>query len=147
MGKPYDHAVKSAEKFGGNPEDYMAIHKLMDSSRSHCSDMRHRVLTHTPFFVMGILPLVFGDTITNSSGEKVSVTDIGEQHIKDDYQGCMPNVYDWIEAIEIKPWMANGEVPPPSHPAPPQKVKKSRPTFPDPNEMLMDGQMLRGEGY
>ncbi len=30
MSKPYIHALSSAKKFGGKPEDYLEIHQLMD---------------------------------------------------------------------------------------------------------------------
>jgi len=40
------HARISAKRWGGEPEDYYEIHAFIDSTKSLCSDARHRVL-HT----------------------------------------------------------------------------------------------------
>lgn len=77
MAKPYIHAKSSARKFGGNPEDYLAIHDLMDSRKSVCADNRHRALTHNSWFLF-LLEKIFGTNITNSQGRLVSVRTIGE---------------------------------------------------------------------
>ena len=34
MSKPWIHALSSAKRFGGVPEDYIEIHNLMDSSKA-----------------------------------------------------------------------------------------------------------------
>ncbi len=116
MSKPYVHSVSSARRFGGVPEDYLDIHNLMDSSKSAIADNRHRILTHTSWFLSTILEKVFGVVITNSDGRKVSVRDIGEQHILEDYGGrFIPTPQDFIENMNFDEWMNNGKgVPPPS---------------------------------
>ncbi len=78
MSKPYLHAVSSARRFGGTPEDYIEIHNLFDSSKGAIADNRHRALTHTSWFLSVILEQIFGVTITNTDGRKVSVRDIGD---------------------------------------------------------------------
>lgn len=62
MAKPYRHAMSSAKKFGGTPDDYIDIHNLMDSSKSAIGDNRHRALTHNAWFVGSIVELIFGVT-------------------------------------------------------------------------------------
>jgi hypothetical protein len=42
MSKPYYHALSSAKKYGGEWQDYMEIHELMDSSKAAFPDNRHR---------------------------------------------------------------------------------------------------------
>lgn len=107
--KPWIHAESSAKRFGGVPEDYLEIHNLMDSSKGAVPDNRHRVLTHNSWFLSTILERVFGVTITNSAGRKISVRDIGEQHILEDFRGrFIPTPQDYIEHMEIKDWMNNG---------------------------------------
>jgi hypothetical protein len=87
--KPHIHAESSAKQFGGKPEDYLPIHELMDSSM--------------------LLERIFGSTITNSDGKKVSVRDIGEQHVLEDYRGkFIPSGQDWIQHVEYADWMNNG---------------------------------------
>lgn len=115
--KPHIHAESSARKFGGKPDDYIAIHDFIDCSKGVIADHRHRALTHNTWFIMTVLPRVFGDTIKNSKGKKVSVRDIGEQHVLEDFRGkFIPSAQDFLQAMEYQDWMNNGEAYPPSHP-------------------------------
>lgn len=126
MSKPYIHAESSAKRYGGKPEDYIEIHNLMDSSKGAMCDNRHRALTHNSWFLSTILermkfhnsvetsPGVF-TIITNSDGRKVSVRDIGEQHIAEDFGGkYIPSAQDYLAEMEFKTWMNNGAGVPPS---------------------------------
>ena len=109
MSKPYIHAVSSARRFGGIPEDYIEIHNLMDSSKGAIADNRHRALTHTSWFLSVVLEKVFGVVITNSQGRKVSVRDVGEQHILEDFGGrFIPTAQDYLEHMNFEDWMQNG---------------------------------------
>ena len=115
MSKPWIHALSSACRFGGRPEDYIEIHKLLDSSKGTIADSRHRALTHTAWFLSTILERVFGVVVTNSEGKKVSVRDVGEQHVLEDFRGrYIPSAQDYLQEIEVKEWMVSGKGPPPS---------------------------------
>lgn len=46
MAHPVEHAQSSARKFGGRPEDYLAIHRWFDESKAFFPDFRHRALRH-----------------------------------------------------------------------------------------------------
>lgn len=110
MSKPYIHALSSARKFGGEPEDYIEIHNLLDSSKGTIADSRHRALTHTSWFLSVILERIFGIVITNSQGRKVSVRDIGEQHILEDFGGrFIPSAQDYLEDMPMQEWMLRGK--------------------------------------
>lgn len=114
MSKPYIHSLSSAKKFGGKPEDYIEIHNFLDSSKGVIADSRHRALTHTSWFLSVVLERVFGVVITNSIGKQVSVRDVGEQHILEDFAGrFIPSAQDYLEGMEFKEWMlrGHGEVP------------------------------------
>lgn len=115
MSKPWIHAESSARRFGGKPEDYIEIHNLMDSSKATICDNRHRALTHNSWFIGTILERVFGVTLTNSAGRKISVRDIGEQHVAEDFRGrFIPSAQDFLAEMEMKDWMNNGAGVPPS---------------------------------
>jgi hypothetical protein len=115
MAKPYIHALSSARKWGGVPEDYLTIHDLLDSSKGQIADSRHRALTHNAWFLSVILEKVFGHNITNSDNRKVSVRDIGEQHVLEDYGGrYIPSAQDFLQEIELQEWMVKGAGAPPS---------------------------------
>lgn len=110
MSKPWIHAMASAKKFGGKPEDYIDIHNLMDSSKGCIGDARHRALTHNSWFVAADGPLerIFGVVITNSDGRSVSVRDVGEQHILEDFgMRFIPTPQDYLQEMEPIPWMNN----------------------------------------
>jgi len=117
MSKPMIHARSSVRKWGGQPEDYMPIHNLMDSSKGTIADSRHRALTHNTWFIGpdGPLEKIFGYEITNSDGRKVSVRDIGEQHVLEDFGNrFIPSAQDYLQEIEMKEWMVAGKGNPPS---------------------------------
>lgn len=146
MSKPYIHAQSSAKKFGGKPEDYIDIHTFMDSSKGAIADNRHRALTHNAWFIMNILERVrFRNsyvhspdqltypTIVVTGGKQVSIRDVGEQHILEDFKNrFIPTAQDYIGEIEFKPWMQNGDGVPPSY----QKVVKKKVR---PEDSVMDG--------
>lgn len=109
MSKPVIHAKMDVRRWGGEWEDYIEIHDFMDSSKAAFPDNRHRALTHTNWFTF-VVEKVFGTVITNSAGREVSVREIAEQHILDDFGGkYIPTVQDFLENMEFKPWMNNGQ--------------------------------------
>ena len=111
MAKPYKHAESSARQYEGSPEDYLAIHDLMDSSKGAIPSNIHRALTHTSWFLSTILEKIFGTNITNSEGKLVSVRSIGEQHILEDF-GFIPTPQDFFENCEYQDWMHGRGLPP-----------------------------------
>ena len=118
MGKPHIHAKASVKHFGGKAKDYIEIHEFLDSSRTTFPDTRHRALTHNSWFIGTVLPRIFGSTITNSSGQEISVVALAEHHILEDYDNAfIPAASDFLEQIEFQLWMDNGRngARPPSH--------------------------------
>lgn len=107
MTSPYFHAVSSAKKFGGEPEDYQQIHDWIDSSKYSYANFRHRAMRH---HAEGIFwcEAHFGKTITNSAGKKVPVRYIAEQHVREDCGGRIPSLQDWLSKIQGEPWMSRG---------------------------------------
>ena len=51
---------------------------------------------------------MFGRSLTNSAGRVVPIRWIGEQHVREDCQGRIPSLADWLGRIQPEPWMANG---------------------------------------
>jgi hypothetical protein len=101
---PHIHAQSSAKKYGGKMEDYIHLHAKMDCSKGY-----FRVLTHTMFWIQEVMVPLFGHTLTNSDGKIVSVKDICEQHILEDYRHkFIPTPQDFIQEMEFKQWMQNG---------------------------------------
>lgn len=121
MAKPEIHSKSSARRFGGTWEDYVEIHKLMDSSKGAIADNRHRALTHNAWFLSEIVERIkFTNstpckpdgrfyTIINSDGKEISVREIAEQHVLEDFgMRFIPSAQDYIQEMEMKSWMNNG---------------------------------------
>jgi hypothetical protein len=103
MAHSYHHAVSSARKWGGRPDDYRPIHDWLDGSKIILADFRHRALRHHAEGCFAAEAL-FGITITNSAGRDVPVRMIAELHIVEDL-GRIPSFADWVRCIKPKPWM------------------------------------------
>ena len=127
MSKPEIHSKSSAKRFGGKWEDYVEIHKLMDSSKGAMADNRHRCMTHNAWFLSEILERIkFHNstdckpdgrfyTIINSDGKEISVREIGEQHVLEDFgMRYIPSAQDYLQEMEMKSWMNNGMGEPPT---------------------------------
>jgi hypothetical protein len=107
MAHCYYHAVSSIRKWGGLPEDYLALHQWFDQSKSILADPRHRALRHHAEGIF-MLETLFGATIVNGDGRTVPVRLIGEQHVQEDL-GFIPSFADWARLIEPRPWMMKGQ--------------------------------------
>ena len=68
---PYIHAELSVKRFGGKVDDYLDIHELMDSTKATFPNNGHRMITHNSWFVVEILPKIFGHQRINSDGKKI----------------------------------------------------------------------------
>lgn len=106
MGHPWHHALSSAKRWGGRPQDYLPIHEWFDASKEHFADFRHRALRHHS---QGIYEAerVFGAVIVNSEGREVPVRAIGEQHVLEDL-GFIPTLADWLKHLQPAEWMLTG---------------------------------------
>lgn len=107
MSHTYHHSENSVKIWGGNPEDYLAIHDWLDNTKETFADFRHRALRHHS---QGIFEAerLFGHVIVNADGKKVPVRYICEQHIKEDCGGFIPSVSDWFRNIKREAWMSRG---------------------------------------
>ena len=107
MAKPLVHARSSARKWGGEPDDYLALHDLMDSSKEALGDNRHRALTHHAQFAF-TAEAILGHTITNSAGREIHTRDLVEQHCLEDMGGVVPCAQDWLRRLPTREWMHSG---------------------------------------
>ena len=103
MAHPLVHAESSAKKFGGKPEDYLAIHNWFDESKAYFADFRHRALRHHAEGIF-LAEKLFGVAIVNSDGKRIPVRYVGEQHVREDL-GRIPTDQDWLLQIRPQRWM------------------------------------------
>ena len=102
---PYKHAQSTANKWGGVPEDYIEIHNWFDDTKQLTGDWTHRAVRHHSVGIADAVK-IFGDTITNSKGQKIPTKVIAEQHVTEDC-GFIPTVQDWLRPLTKNPekWM------------------------------------------
>ena len=105
MADAYHHAMSSARKWGGVPEDYLAVHNWIDGSKAIMCDFRHRALRHHAEGIDNCIKLL-GPTLTTSSGVMIPTRWVGEQHVKEDF-GHIPSFVDWARCIKPAAWMGN----------------------------------------
>lgn len=103
MTHTYFHARSSARIWGGEPEDYLAVHDWMDATKKVYCDFRHRALRHHSEGIF-VGEDVFGTTVENSVGKQVPVRYVLEQHVIED-SGVIPTVQDWFRDMPLKDWM------------------------------------------
>jgi hypothetical protein len=107
MSHPYYHAKSSAKKFGGQPEDYIALHEWFDQTKAHLPDARHRSVLHSSFGIY-MAQQVFGEVIVRKSdGKPVPTRMLGEQHVLED-MGMIPTLQDWLKELPLRSWMIRG---------------------------------------
>lgn len=109
MGNVQFHSESSARKFGGLPDDYVPIHKLLDQSKLYLADWRHRALLHNTLGV-SLCEQFFGDLYRRASdGVSVCTRTVAEQHILEDL-GAILTPAEFLREMPLRPWM-NGLTP------------------------------------
>nr|WP_133989526.1 hypothetical protein [Dinghuibacter silviterrae] len=89
----------SRKKFLGTPEDYLPIHKFLDSSKLFYFDIRHRILLHHTYGI-DLCIEKFGEFVCNSDGRRVLVRDIAAEHCKEDLLGVVPTLNNWFKYVD-----------------------------------------------
>ena len=106
----YYHAVSASHRWGGTPENYLAIEEFIDSSKQVIGDARHRSLYHHTLGVF-LCEKIFGKTITvvkKRNSIQVPVRLIAEQHIIEDL-GRLPSPADYINGMPMAAWMSGAQ--------------------------------------
>lgn len=104
MAHAYYHAKSSARRFGGIPEDYIALHAWLDHTKAHLADARHRLVLHNSWGIF-IAEQIFGVTITRvSDGKEVPTRTVLEQHVLEDL-GRIPTLEQCLSQVTLASWM------------------------------------------
>jgi len=95
----WKHSLLSKKKFNGVPEDYLAIHKFLDTSKLFYFDFRHRILLHNTYGI-DLCIEKFGETVNNHDNQRVMVRDIAAEHCKEDLMGIVPTLNNWFKYVD-----------------------------------------------
>jgi len=106
---PEMHSKSSVKRWGGKIEDYLELHKVLDSPKTCMNNHTNRFATHNIWFCYEIIPKIFGYNITNSDGKSVDTTDIALLHCLEDFRmKFIPTLEDFLKSMTVEPWMSNG---------------------------------------
>ena len=102
---PWKHAEASAQKWGGKPWDYIALHDWFDETKQYTGNWTHRALRHHSAGVQWAVEK-FGHAILNASGQSIPTKMLAEQHVEEDC-GFVPTPKDWLMGVGeyAQPWM------------------------------------------
>lgn len=95
----WKHSLLSKKKFNGAAEDYLAIHKFLDTSKLFFFDLRHRILLHHTYGI-DLCIEKFGEMIINSDNQKILIRDIAAEHCKEDMMGVVPTLNNWFKYVD-----------------------------------------------
>lgn len=95
----WKHSLLSKKKFNGTPEDYLHIHKFIDSSKLFYFNTRHRILLHNTYGI-DLCIQKFGETLINSDKQKILIRDIAAEHCREDLMGVVPTLNHWFKYVD-----------------------------------------------
>ena len=103
MAHPYHHALSSAKRFGGSPDDYLELHQWFDATKTHLADARHRLLRHHSLGIF-IAEQKSRVKLLSSSHRHVPLRPVAEQHVQEDFS-FIPSVAQCFANFTVQPWM------------------------------------------
>ena len=106
MANPLHHAISSARRYGGEPEQYRAIHEWFDEPKAWFADFRQRAIRHHSEGI-ALAVTLFDDIVVDLGDGRtrtVPVRFIAEQHVREDL-GRIPTAADWLRCMRPEPWM------------------------------------------
>ncbi|EHQ25040.1 hypothetical protein Mucpa_0859 [Mucilaginibacter paludis DSM 18603] len=95
----WKHSLLSKKKFQGDANDYLQLHKFMDTSKLFYFNIKHRVLLHNTYGI-DLCIQKFGETLINAENKKVLIRDIAAEHCKEDLMGVVPTLNNWFKYID-----------------------------------------------
>ncbi|HKD77675.1 MAG TPA: hypothetical protein VKB76_19370 [Ktedonobacterales bacterium] len=102
MAHPWHHALMSARRFGGTPDDYLAVHHWMDYTKSHIADCRHRLFLHNAWGIY-VAERILGTTLVRATdGKELPLRPTLEDHVKQDF-GKIPTLAYCLDQLAPEP--------------------------------------------
>lgn len=108
--------MSAARKWGGTPEDYLAVEEFIDSSKQTLGDIRHRAVYHHTLGVW-LCQRIFGTMLVidksppggpNKRTIRVPVREVAERHILEDL-GFIPTPQDYLKNTPVETWMSGAQ--------------------------------------
>jgi hypothetical protein len=109
--KPLQHARITAHRYGGEWQDWIAIHDWIDRSKAIFPSMQHRMLLHSDFGEW-LTVRIHGEAIGNEDGIVISTRDLFRDHQVEDL-GRVVTLAEWLREIDTEYWKRRRK--PPRH--------------------------------
>lgn len=100
--KPLQHARITAHRYGGEWQDWIAIHDWIDRSKMIFPSMQHRMFLHSDFGEWLTIK-IHGDSIKARDGTVVSTGDLFRDHQVEDLGRVVP-LSEWLREIDVEYW-------------------------------------------
>ena len=109
--KPLQHARVTAHHYGGEWQDWIAIHDWIDRSKAIFPSMQHRMFIHSDFGEW-LTVKIHGEAIEAKDGTVIPTRDLFRDHQVEDL-GRVVTLAEWLREIDADYWMRRRE--PPRH--------------------------------
>ena len=100
--KPLQHARITAHRYGGEWQDWIAIHDWIDRSKAIFPSMQHRMFLHSDFGEW-LAVRIHGEAIRAEDGTVISTRDLFRDHQVEDL-GRVVTLAEWLREIDADYW-------------------------------------------
>jgi hypothetical protein len=100
--KPLQHARITAHRYGGEWQDWIAIHDWIDRSKAIFPSMQHRMLLHSDFGEW-LTVRIHGEAIMAEDGTVISTCDLFRDHQVEDL-GRVVTLAEWLCEVDADYW-------------------------------------------
>ena len=94
---PLMHAERSAARHGGRADDYLPLHRLLDSSKAAWPAVQHRFALHSVDLGTAVVTSIFGPHII-AAGRSVPTALLVAEHVTEDL-GHAATLADWAATL------------------------------------------------
>jgi hypothetical protein len=109
--KPLQHARITAYRYGGEWQDWIAVHDWIDRSKAIFPSMQHRMFLHSDFGEW-LAVKIHGEAIEAKDGTVIPTRDLFCDHQVEDL-GQVVTLAEWLREIDADYWMRRRR--PPRH--------------------------------
>ncbi len=100
--KPLQHAEITAHRYGGDWQDWIAIHNWIDRSKAIWPSMQHRIFLHSDFGEW-LAVKIHGEAVSSKSGGAISARNLFRDHQVEDL-GRVVTLSEWLREVDAAYW-------------------------------------------
>lgn len=100
--KPLQHARITAHRYGGQWQDWIALHDWVDRSKMIFPSMQHRMFLHSDFGEW-LTVQIHGESIAAADGTVVATRELFRDHQVEDVGRVVP-LAEWLREIDMEYW-------------------------------------------